>query len=114
MEGQTEPAFERVANVSDLAENSQRIVIVDGKRLLLCRSDGQFFAVENRCTHDHEQLAGGVIRKCTIVCPYHGARFSLKSGMPFGPPAFEPITTYPVRVVDDVVEVGAAPNALRP
>lgn len=101
-----DPEFERVAKAADLAENAQRLVSVGGKTLLLCKSDGEIFAVQNRCTHDHEQLAGGAMRKCTIVCPYHGARFSLKTGMPFGPPAFEPIDTYPVRIVDGHVEVG--------
>jgi 3-phenylpropionate/trans-cinnamate dioxygenase ferredoxin subunit len=103
-------SFERVARADDLPENGQCLVSVGGKAVLLCRSDGQFFAVQNRCTHDHEQLVGGHIRKCTIVCPFHGARFSLKSGMPFGPPAFEPIETYPVRIVDGHVEVGTIPN----
>lgn len=105
---QIEQSFERVAAAGDLAEGGQRLIDVGGRRLLLCRSEGQFFAVENRCTHDHEQLAGGVVRKCTIVCPFHGARFSLKTGAPFGPPAFEPLTTYPVRVVDGQVEVALA------
>ncbi|MDB5447867.1 MAG: (2Fe-2S)-binding protein [Phenylobacterium sp.] len=105
-----EALFERVARVDELAEGGQRLVSVGGKSILLCKSDGEVFAVQNRCTHDHEQLVGGHIRKCTIVCPFHGARFSLKTGLPFGPPAFEPIDTYPVRIVDDHIEVGAAPN----
>ena len=105
-----DPAFERVANADDLAENGQRVVSVGGVNVLLCKSDGQIFAVRNRCTHDHEQLVGGNIRKCTIVCPFHGARFSLKTGMPFGPPAFEPIDTFPVRVVDGHIEVSGVPN----
>jgi 3-phenylpropionate/trans-cinnamate dioxygenase ferredoxin subunit len=102
--------FQRVAPVEGFEENSYRLVSVGGASILVCRSDGQFFAVRNRCTHDHEQLVGGVIRKCSIVCPTHGARFSLKSGMPFGPPAFEPIDTFPVRVVDGHVEVSGAPK----
>ena len=106
-----EPVFERIARADELAENAQRLVSVGGKTLLLCKSDAQVFVVQNRCTHDHEQLAGGLMRKCTIVCPYHGARFSLKTGLPFGPPAFEPIDTYPVRIVDGHVEVCAVPNS---
>jgi 3-phenylpropionate/trans-cinnamate dioxygenase ferredoxin component len=102
--------FERVARADELAENAQRIITVGGRRLLLCRSDGQYFAVENRCTHDNEQLLGGLIRKCSIVCPMHGARFSLKNGRPFGPPAFEPLSTYPVRIVDEHIEVGTEPK----
>jgi|HubBroStandDraft_3_1064219.scaffolds.fasta_scaffold137715_2 3-phenylpropionate/trans-cinnamate dioxygenase ferredoxin subunit len=108
---QLEKAFERIAGVEDLAEGGQRLVLVGGRRLLLCRSEGQYFAVENRCTHDHEQLTGGVVRKCTIVCPHHGARFSLKTGSPFGPPAFEPLAIYPVRIVDGHIEVSAAPQS---
>ena len=42
--------------------------------------------------------------------PFHGARSSLKPGMPFGPPAFEPIDTFPVRVVDGHIEVSGVPN----
>ncbi len=105
-----ESIFERVARVEDLVENAQRLVSVGGKSVLLCKSDGQIFAIRNRCTHDHEQLAGGHMRKCTIVCPFHGARFSLKTGMPFGPPAFEPIDTYLVRIVDGHVEVCVTAN----
>lgn len=104
--------FERVASIGDIAENDKKLVTVGGKPLLLCRSDGQYFAIENRCTHDHEQLVGGNIRKCSIVCPFHGARYSLKTGRPFGPPAFEPIATYPVRIVGSEVEVGATPNPI--
>lgn len=102
--------FERVVGVDDIAENDKKLVIVAGKRILLCRSEGQYFAIENRCTHDNEQLIGGNIRKCSIVCPFHGARYSLKTGRPFGPPAFEPVTTYPVRIVGTDVEVSPTPN----
>lgn len=102
--------YERVADVGDIAENDKTLVTVGGKRILLCRSDGQYFAIENRCTHDDEQLVGGNIRKCSIVCPFHGARFSLKTGRPFGPPAFEPITTYPLRIVGTDIEISPLAN----
>lgn len=103
--------FESVARADEVAEGSQRPITVAGRRLVLCRSEGQFFAFENRCTHDSEALLGGVLRKCTIVCPMHGARFSLKTGMPFGPPAFEPLLTFAVRVTESGdLEVATVPN----
>lgn len=82
----------------DLPEDGQKLVRVAGKSILLVRCDGQVFAVENRCTHDNEQLVGGLVRKCSIVCPYHGARFRLSDGRPYGPPAFEPLQTFAVRL----------------
>ena len=103
--------YERVARADELADGSQRPVTVAGRRLVLCRSEGQVFAFENRCTHDSEALLGGTLRKCTIVCPIHGARFSLKTGMPFGPPAFEPLLTFAVRETDEGdLEVATVPN----
>jgi len=102
--------FVAAAKVTDLPEDGQKTISADGQSVLLCRSDGQYFAVQNRCTHDMEALTGGTVRKCTIVCPMHGARFSLKTGMPFGPPAFEPLSTYEVRLVGDSIEVRTQPN----
>lgn len=103
-------AFHRT-NVRDaeLDEDQQKLVHIEGKPIVIARSDGALFAFENRCTHDNEALLGGRLRKCSIVCPIHGARFSLKTGMPFGPPAYEPITTYPARAVEGFVEVALTP-----
>lgn len=104
--------WERVARSEELAEGGQRPVTVAGHNLILCRSEGQVFAVENRCSHEYERLLGGTMRKCTIVCPLHGARFSLKTGMPFGPPAFERLLTFAVRESEDGhLEVATTPNA---
>lgn len=94
---------------ADLGEDQQRLVRIEGKGIVVARSDGKLFAFENRCTHDNEGLLGGRLKKCSIVCPIHGARFSLKTGMPFGPPAYEPITTYPAREADGFIEVALTP-----
>lgn len=104
-----EPAYHTVARIGELADNAKKLVSAGGKTLLLCHSDGQYFAVENRCTHDNEALQGGTVRKCTITCPFHGARFRLKDGKSFGAPAFEPIATYPLRIVGDEVQVCPVP-----
>lgn len=97
--------FTPVARLDELPDNGQKLVRIGEKSILLVKSDGQIFAVENRCTHDNEQLIGGLVRKCSIVCPYHGARFRLSDGRPFGPPAFEALQTFPVRLTDEEVFV---------
>lgn len=100
-----ESNFHGVARIGELADNTKKLVSVAGKTILLCHSDGQYFAVDNRCTHDNEALQGGTVRKCTITCPVHGARFRLKDGRSFGAPAFESLTTYPVRIEGDEIQV---------
>lgn len=94
-----------VAEADEILEGGQKPVTIGGRRLLICRSDGQWFAVENRCSHDQEALFGGTIRKCTIVCPHHGARFHLGTGAAYGAPAFDPIRAYPTQEVDGQVRV---------
>ena len=100
-----EPDFVAVARASDIAPESAREVTVNGCALLLVHSDGEFFAVENLCSHAHEPLACGRVKRGWISCPAHGARFDLASGEPLGAPATEPIRIFPLRMADGMIEV---------
>jgi len=73
---------------------------VDGYYIVVARCGDQLFAVEDRCSHDGESLAGAEIEKCEIICPRHGARFDLRTGDALTPPAYEPIKTFNVREQD--------------
>jgi 3-phenylpropionate/trans-cinnamate dioxygenase ferredoxin component len=72
---------------------------VDGLPIVVAKCTTGYFAVEDRCTHDGEPLAGGEVveDRCFIVCPRHGARFCLRTGEALTPPAYEPVRTFPVR-----------------
>jgi 3-phenylpropionate/trans-cinnamate dioxygenase ferredoxin subunit len=78
---------------------------VDGVIVAIFNVDGEFYAVEDQCTHDGGGLSGGPVENCEVVCPRHGARFSLKTGAALTPPAYEPIRTYATRVIDGMIEV---------
>jgi len=90
---------------SELDKNKSRAIDIEGQSVLVCNAGGNFFAVENRCSHQAAELEGGRIRGCFISCPLHGLRFNLKDGEPMGQLTRTPITTYAVRIVDDVIEV---------
>ena len=68
---------------------------------------GSLYAIEDRCSHDDGPLCEGEWDEdmCRVVCPRHGSQFDLTSGRPLGPPAYEPVATYPVAIVDGVVRV---------
>lgn len=76
-----------------------------GFSILVCRSGGEFYAVENRCSHQNQELVGGAIKKCFLFCPVHGARFDLRDGSPSGTLTNKPIRTFPVREEDGRVIV---------
>ena len=101
MSGQFFPAFP----AEELAEQSSRLVQIDGQDILVCNAMGEFFAVANQCPHALSPLAGGRIRRKMISCPLHGMLFELGTGKPRGNLTQVPLTTFPVRVVDGMVEV---------
>lgn len=65
--------------------------------------DGELYAVEDVCTHDGGELAGGTLDGFEVECPRHGARFDLRTGAALCPPAYEPIARFPVKVENDAI-----------
>ncbi len=73
--------------------------ILAGRRLIaIARTEGQFFAFEDICTHDGAELTGGEIEGTEIICPRHGARFCLRTGQALTPPAYEPVQVFETKI----------------
>ncbi len=103
----TAETFTRVGRASELANNSSFAVEVNGKSILVWKSQEKIGAVINLCSHAEEKLECGRIKNGWIACPAHGARFVLETGKVLNHPATKDIETFPVRVVDDWIEVQA-------
>ena len=84
--------------LADLRPNRPRRVTVDGVPVALVRVGDDVFAVNDVCSHAEVSLSEGEVADCEIECWLHGSRFDLRTGEPSGPPAFEPIATYPVQI----------------
>jgi len=94
-----------VAKVGELAPGSHRVVDVDGASVAVFNVGGKFYAIEDVCTHDGGQLTGGTVEGDQVICPRHGARFSIKTGDALTAPAYEPTAKFPVRVENGVIQV---------
>ncbi len=94
-----------VATVSELTSGTWRCVDLDGTLVAVFNLDGAYYAIEDICTHDGGILTGGTVDGDQIVCPRHGARFSIKTGEVLAPPAYENIATFPVRIEGGKVQV---------
>jgi 3-phenylpropionate/trans-cinnamate dioxygenase ferredoxin subunit len=81
---------------------------IDGNLVAVFNIDGKFYAIDDICTHDGGELAGGAIEGDVVICPRHGARFCLRTGAALTPPAYEPVRTYETRIHNGVVEVRAS------
>ena len=82
--------------------NSQTVAVtLDGKNILICNANGDFYAVANLCTHQRAVLTGGRIRNCFLACPLHGVRFDLRTGKPIGELTRVPLKTYAIGLADN-------------
>ncbi len=94
-----------VAREGELAPGEFRVVDVNDSQIAVFNLGGQFFAIADVCTHDAGQLTGGTVEGEEIVCPRHGARFSIRTGAALTAPAYEPTDTFPVRVEAGQIQV---------
>ncbi|MBI4586059.1 MAG: non-heme iron oxygenase ferredoxin subunit [Planctomycetes bacterium] len=97
--------FVKVAKTNDIEPGQARLVDVKGKRIALFNVDGQFFALDNTCTHRGGPLAEGEISGHEVTCPWHGATFDIRTGEVVGPPARQPVPRYNVRVSEVDIEI---------
>jgi 3-phenylpropionate/trans-cinnamate dioxygenase ferredoxin component len=81
--------------------DGEAISIPVGRRMIaVVRSGDEYFAIEDVCTHDGAELTGGDVEGAEIICPRHGARFCLRTGLALSPPAYEPVRVFETKITD--------------
>ena len=95
----------KAAKVSEVPPGMKKLVEVDFVPVLLFNIDGEFYAMEDVCTHDGGPLGEGLLDDEEIECPRHGARFNVKTGKALCMPAVEDIECFPVKIEDDEILV---------
>jgi 3-phenylpropionate/trans-cinnamate dioxygenase ferredoxin subunit len=94
-----------VAEVKEIPPGSFKCVDIDDVMVAVFNLDGEYYAIENVCSHEYAELTDGELEGNEIVCPLHGARFDIRTGEALTPPAYEPVAKLPVRVDGGVVQV---------
>jgi 3-phenylpropionate/trans-cinnamate dioxygenase ferredoxin component len=96
-----------VAVADEFPPGSTKIVRQGSLFVGVYNCGGELYAIEDRCSHDDGPLCEGDWDEdlCRVICPRHGSAFDLATGVPRSLPATEPVTTYPVRVVDGAIVV---------
>src|SRR4029450_11437956 len=98
-------SWQPVAAVAAISPRDYAQIEIDGVLVAVFNIGGAFYAIDDLCTHDGGELAGGAVEGDIVICPRHGARFCLRTGAALPPPAYEPVRTYATRVVDGTVEI---------
>lgn len=99
-------ALVAVASVSDVPPGWIMRVTVGLRELALANDDGEFYALDNACSHSAGPLGDNRLRNgCLVECPWHKAVFDVRTGETVRGPARKPQRTYPVTVEGDTVYV---------
>lgn len=88
----------KFARVEEIPPGQRKIRELRGLIIAVFNIDGEYYAIEDVCTHDGGPVAEGELEGYTIICPRHGAHFDVRSGAVLSFPAVVPIDSYPVRV----------------
>jgi nitrite reductase/ring-hydroxylating ferredoxin subunit len=99
------PTFVKVAQASDLSPGRAKRVDIAGRSLAIFNLDGRYHAIDDACNHRGGPLSEGQVEGDAVVCPWHGAKFSISTGELLGPPGRGPVRSYPTRVNGQDVEV---------
>jgi len=98
--------------VTDIPAGRVKLVLYDPDelRIAVCNVDGQYYAIEDVCTHDGGPLDQGDLEGDEIECPRHGARFNVRTGQATLMPAVMPVRTFPIKIEGERVLVGTEEN----
>src|SRR5438477_9245675 len=97
--------FVRVARTTDLSDPGQTLLEVEDRIVVLFRVGGEFFCIDDVCTHDGGPLSEGHLDDHTIACPRHGAKFDIRTGKALTMPATVDTAAHEVKVEGDDIFV---------
>lgn len=93
-------------NTNDLIINKPHVFLYENTEYLIIKIDNEeVLVVENVCPHEYLPLDNGKVENGIITCPFHGAKFCLKTGEIKAPPAYENLNSYKTKVdANNIVE----------
>lgn len=94
-----------VCSADELKPGERKIISTEVAEIAVFNLDGEYYAIEDICTHDGGELASGRCEGDQIICPRHGARFCIRDGKALTPPAYEDVETFTVRVANGKIQV---------
>ncbi len=75
-----------------------KVYVLQDTPIAVFRRGGEFYAIDDTCSHEEASLAEGELDGYEIECPLHGARFDIRTGKNLSFPAVIPVRAYPVKV----------------
>jgi nitrite reductase/ring-hydroxylating ferredoxin subunit len=92
-----------LCSTEDVAEGTALKVEAEGLVLAVFNVDGEFYVLDDACTHGPGSLSEGYIEGDVVECNFHNGQFNIRTGEVVLPPCMIPMKTYPTSVEDGKV-----------
>lgn len=102
-----DPGWTVLCATAEVLPGERHVAWLGDTPVLVVNYDGDFYALEDRCSHEDYELSAGPYDPdtATIECVLHGARFDVRDGAPLCPPAYSPVQKFPVKVEGGLIYV---------
>ncbi|GAA3232097.1 non-heme iron oxygenase ferredoxin subunit [Actinocorallia longicatena] len=90
--------FVKICPLAEIGEDQPMAVEVDDTPVVLVKTNGEVFAMNDICSHAEVSLSEGEVYNNTLECWLHGSCFDLRTGKPTNPPATQAVPTYRVKI----------------
>lgn len=90
--------FVEAVRLDDIPDPGKQLLEIGDRLVVLFHVGGQFYCIDDVCTHDDGPLGEGRLVDHTIACPRHGAKFDIRDGRALTMPATEPTAVHEVKV----------------
>ena len=96
------PDFEKGFEIDTVPDGGMLLGHAFGEPILVARQGPQLFAIGATCTHYGGPLAKGLMVDCTVRCPWHHARFDLRTGEAIAAPALSDTSCWKIETQDSL------------
>ena len=95
-----------VGNTSEVQEGKMVHITAGGKEIVVTKLDGNYYAMDDVCTHAGADLHEGQLNNYELTCPWHGARWDIRTGNLISfPQKLKPLQSHKVLIDNDTLYV---------
>ena len=91
----------RLGKVDALRRQALQCIEQDDRSFVLIHQDGEFYLLDNLCPHKAAALCDGDLHGDAIECPWHKARFDIRTGAGLTPLAGKGVQSWPLSIEGD-------------
>jgi len=97
-----------IGKTSEIPPGKSLEITVEGKEILVTNVNGNYYAMDDTCTHSGASLADSKLNGSIVTCDWHGAQFDCKTGkLEKFPAKINDLKSYTVIIESDEIFIEA-------